>query len=170
MGSILLKKIVLIGLLLLAGCSDSVQVTDLGPVKKPEGHDRVSQDAREVAVRKAEIPPEVRARFGSVEVSIGVPKGSKTVRLEVPLDGRAEDAAAGVVVEAKDYVPAFMIVGGAVTSKNDGTENPAVWLDVQVRGKKVFSGWAFRDYPDLTPSREPGYDVRLLRAKRIVVK
>lgn len=157
--------------LLLAACSDSVQVTDLGPVMKPDGHDQVAQDVREVKVRKVDVPPEVRARFKSVEMSVGLPGGGQPVRLEVPLGGRAESAGAGIVVAAKDYLPSFVIQGDTVTSKQGGSaENPSVWLEVQVKGRKVFSGWAFRDYPDLTPTLVPGYSVNLLAAKPVALE
>lgn len=154
--------------LLLAACSDQAAVTDLGPVKKPAGHDRFAEAPR---ARKVEVPPEVRARFKSVEVSVGLPGGDRPVRLEAPLGGRAESAGAGIVVAAKDYLPSFVIQGDTVTSKQGGSaENPSVWLEVQVKGRKVFSGWAFRDYPELTPSLVPGYSVRLLAAKSVALE
>lgn len=160
------RHLIIFVFLALAACSDSVQVTDLGPVTKPDGHDQVAQDAREVKVRKVEVPPEIRARFKSVEVAVGLPGGGQPVRLEVPLGGRAESAGAGVVVAAKDYLPSFVILGDSVTTKRDGSDgNPSVWLEVQVKGRKVFNGWAFRDYPELTPPLVPGYSVKLLAAK-----
>lgn len=160
------RHLIIFVLLALTACSDSMQVTDLGPVMKPDGHDQVAQDAREAKVRKVEVPPEVRARFKSVEVAVGLPGGGRPVRLEVPLGGRAESAGAGIVVAAKDYLPSFVMLEDSVTTKpGDSAENPSVWLEVQVKGRKVFSGWAFRDYPELTPPLVPGHSVKLLAAK-----
>lgn len=165
------RHLIILVLLALAACSDSVQVTDLGPVTKPDGHDQAAQDARGVKVRKVEVPPEVRARFKSVEVAVALPGGDRPVRLEVPLGGRAESDGAGIVVAAKDYLPSFVISGDSITTQpGDSAGNPSVWLEVQVKGRKVFSGWAFRDYPELTPPLVPGYGVKLLAAKPAVRK
>ncbi len=154
--------------LLLAACSDQASVSDLGPVKKPAGHD---QFAGAPQARKVEVPSEVRARFKSVEVSVGLPSGGQSTRLEVPLGRQAESTGAEIMVAAKDYLPSFVILGDTVTTKPGGsTENPSVWLEVQVKGRKVFSGWAFRDYPELTPPIVPGYSVKLLAAKSVVLK
>lgn len=162
------KYLIAFVLAALAACTDQAPVTDLGTAKKPIGHDRITETPR---VRKVEVPPEVRERFKSVEVSLSLPGGSPPVRLSVPLGGRAESPGAGIVVTAKDYLPSFVIMGDTVTTKQDGSaENPSVWLEVQVKGRKVFNGWAFRDYPDLTAPLVPGYSVKLLNAKTAAIK
>ena len=168
------KYLIIPTLLMLAACNDQASVTDMGLVKKPAGHDQLAeapQVAQVAQVRKVEVPPEVRARFKRVEVLISLPGGGKPVHLDVPLGGRAESAGAGIVVEAKDYLPSFVIEGDTVTNKpGDAAENPSVWLEVQVKGRKVFSGWAFRDYPELTTPLVPGYSAKLLAAKSVALK
>lgn len=165
------KYLIIPILLMLAACNDQVSVTDMGLVKKPVGHDQLAEAPQVAQVRKVEVPPEVRARFKRVEVLITLPGGGQPVHLDVPLGGRAESAGAGIVVEAKDYLPSFVIDGDTVTNKpGDTAENPSVWLEVQVKGRKVFSGWAFRDYPELTTPLVPGYSAKLLAAKSVARK
>lgn len=152
-------------LLLLIGlgaCSDSVQVTDLGKVRKPAGHDEMAQEAAQPKAYRVEVPVSVRAKYESVEIGLKTPEGGEAIHLQVPIGGYAREAKRGIEVAAKDYLPSFSMTGERITTRENGPENPAVWLDVRVHGKEVFRGWVFRDEPGLIAPLIPGYSVDLL--------
>lgn len=154
-------------LLGLGACSDSVQVTDLGKVQKPAGHDQMVQEATQPKAYRVEVPVSVRAKYKSVEIGLKMPKGGEAIHLQVPIGGYAREAKRGIEVAAKDYLPSFSMAGERITTREGGPENPAVWVDVRVHGKEVFRGWVFRDEPGLTAPLVPGYSVDLLGVKTV---
>lgn len=151
--------------LLLAGCEEQAEVIDLGPVTAtPEGEEVVRlQDARPQGERQVLPPQALAGHYNEVRLSLQLP-GSAVQEVDLPLDDKVHEVANGTLL-ARDYLPAFIIRGGKITSDGVEEKNPAVYLEWHHQGRLIFQGWSFRNYPDLTPVKVSGYRLRLLAAR-----
>jgi len=151
--------------LLLGGCGEQAEVIDLGPVSEAPEPDEVVrlQDATPHAQRQVQTPSELDGRYRQVRLSLQLP-GGEAQAFDLPLDGKSHEVAGGTLL-ARDYLPAFLIRGGEITSDGLEEKNPAVYLEWRHQGRLLFKGWCFRNYPDLNTVKTPGYQLRLLAAR-----
>lgn len=93
-----------------------------------------------------EIPPEVAAKWKSVELAIvGAGGTNKTARLE--LGGAISVPGTDLVLYAAAFVPSFEANSGRVTSRSNELDNPAVLVKLTQRDRVVAEGWVFQKFP-----------------------
>lgn len=150
--------------LLLAACGEQVEIIDLGYLDEPASMPTVSQNKSKSEQREIFIPESLQGKYQQVVLEVTTPNMTSPTELELPLNGQAQQTAYGELT-VKDYLPAFVVQGGVITSKGLDESNPALWVKWQRNDEKLFSGWLFRDHPTLHPIRQPGYQLRLIAAK-----
>ena len=150
--------------LLLVACGNGVEVTDLGKLEKPAQHDAAAQavQAPEPVVRKVVVTEEVAKSFSGVKLSMKRRAEVKPNEFSQTLgETRTVD---GVTLTVRDYLPSFYMDQDAIRSEGSEENNPAVWVEAREGEKLLFNGWLFRDYPELTPPVEEGFELRLVAA------
>lgn len=155
----------LCGALLLTACGDSVEVTDLGKLEKPAQHDAAAatvQEAPAEVERRVVVPDEVRKRFTAVTLTIK--RGAEATPLRLTQQLGTTRQLNGLTLTVGDYLPAFFMDNGAFSSQGSDESNPAVWLEAVDGAKLLYRGWLFRDYPELNPPQEPGFEILLVEA------
>ncbi|HEY0635580.1 MAG TPA: hypothetical protein VGE00_09360 [Gammaproteobacteria bacterium] len=148
----------------LTACGDGVEVTDLGKLEKPAEHEQAvaSVQAPAPVERQVVVPEAVQKKFAAVTLSMKRRPEAKEQRLTLPLG--TTQTSGGLTVMARDYLPAFVMQAATITSEGVEESNPAVWVEVREGEHVLFSGWLFRDYPELNPPKDPAFALRLVEA------
>ncbi|HEY0720163.1 MAG TPA: hypothetical protein VGE50_02805 [Gammaproteobacteria bacterium] len=149
---------------LLTACGNGVEVTDLGTLEKPAEHEQAVATAQvpAPAARQVVVPDEVQKKFRAVTLTMKRRPEAPEQRLTLELD--TTQTLDGLTVTARDYLPAFVMQAESITSEGVEESNPAVWVEVRAGEALLFSGWLFRDYPELNPPQDPAFAIRLVEA------
>lgn len=110
------------------------------------------------------IPPEVKAKWKSVELSITA-TGGKEQRARVAIGDKVAIANTGLSLSVDAFVPAFMSDAGVVTSSSNQLDNPAVELQLRDHKGKIAEGWVFQNLADFNSFSSKQVSVRLLSAE-----
>lgn len=110
------------------------------------------------------IPPEVKAKWKSVELSITA-TGGKEQRAHVTIGDKVTVANTGLSLNVAAFVPAFMSDAGVVTSSSNNLDNPAVQLQLRDGKGKIAEGWVFQSLPEFNSFSSSKVSVRLLSAE-----
>jgi hypothetical protein len=110
------------------------------------------------------IPPEVKAKWKSVELSISA-AGGKEQRARITIGDKVAVANTGLSLGVTAFVPAFMSDAGVVTSSSNQLDNPAVQLQLSDSKGKITEGWVFLSLPDFNSFSSREISVRLLSAE-----
>ena len=84
--------------------------------------------------------------------------------LDVPLGGSARIPDSDLEVRADVFLPAFTMAAEEITSNGVELSNPAARITVLEKGKEIFGGWVFTNFPDVHPFEHPRYSLRLASA------
>lgn len=146
----------------LHGCGEQVEIIDLGPLETPEDHDTATAP-KPSGPSPVKAPEEIASRYSSITLAVRRPGETEPRHLEIPLGGELVDGPGRL--SARDYLPAFMISQGTITSEGLEEKNPAVYASWVEGDQQIFEGWLFRDYPNLNPPRVEGYLIQFLSAQ-----
>lgn len=110
------------------------------------------------------IPPEVKAKWKSVELAI-TPAGGKEQRAHVTIGDKVAIANTALSLSVDAFVPAFMSDAGVVSSSSNQLDNPAVELQLRDHKGKIAEGWVFQNLADYNSFSSSQVSVRLLSAE-----
>ncbi len=110
------------------------------------------------------IPPEVKAKWKSVELSITA-AGGKEQRTRVTIGDKVTVANSDLSISVAAFVPAFVSDAGVVSSSSNNPDNPAVQLQLRDRKGKIAEGWVFQSLPEFNSFSSSKVSVRLLSAE-----
>lgn len=110
------------------------------------------------------IPPEVKAKWKSVELSITA-AGGKEQRVRITIGDKVAVPNTALSLGVSAFVPAFMSDAGVVTSSSNKLDNPAVQLQLSNSKGKITEGWVFQSLPDFNSFHSREVSVRLLSAE-----
>lgn len=96
------------------------------------------------------VPDSVKAKYKSVVMAVGVRKTGDVKKFTVRIGDTASVPGTDYTVKVIAYLPAWMLKGNMVTTKNDQQTDPAVRATIYESGKVVFDGFIFEKHK--TPS------------------
>lgn len=153
--------------LLLAACGEQAEIVDLGLVgegEEPPNTESVQIAPHVAAPRQVVVPEAVKGRYQTATLAIKLPGMEKAAEIELPLDGQSHPTDFGTLT-VRDYLPAFLMQDDAITSGGAEETNPALWAQWQQEGETIFSGWLFRNYPDMSQVKRPQHQIALVGAR-----
>lgn len=110
------------------------------------------------------IPPEVKAKWKSVELSITT-AGGKEQRARVTIGDKVAVTDTDLSLSVAAFVPAFTSDAGVVSSSSNTLDNPAVQLQLRDRKGEIAKGWVFQSLPEFNSFSSNKVSVRLLSAE-----
>ena len=110
------------------------------------------------------VPPEVAKTYSAIRLTWKDTGSGREGALDVPLGGSARVPDSDLEVRADVFLPAFTMAGEEITSNGVELSNPAARITVLEKGKEIFGGWIFTNFPDVHPFEHPRYSLRLAGA------
>ncbi len=150
-------------LLLLGACQEPERETSVLPVTPAPQKDLVSQELTHVrSITRVILPEEVAGKWQGVKIAVFNKSASREEVLSVPLGGQVDVPDSVLRLEARTFLPAFLMEGTLITSSSNELSNPAVEIAV-LEGKKVlFKGWLFSRYPGTHAFQHPQFSFTLI--------
>ncbi len=159
-----------VGALALAGCKGKVQPREKA---MPPDHPPIPMgQAPEMmppamgpgggGERPFVIPEGLKGKYTGVELRVEE-KGKETSKTYmVGLHKSLTLPGSDLVIEVGDYLPSLSVGDSEVTSGLEET-NPAVKVRVTEKGKELYSGWLFQNFPDVHPFQHERFALTLKR-------
>jgi hypothetical protein len=110
------------------------------------------------------VPPEVAKTYSAIRLTWKDSGAAREGTLDVPLGGSARIPDSDLEVRADVFLPAFTMAAEEITSNGVELSNPAARITVLEKGKEIFGGWIFTNFPDVHPFEHPRYSLRLASA------
>jgi hypothetical protein len=110
------------------------------------------------------VPPEVAKTYSAIQLTWKDSQAARDGTLDVPLGASARIPGSDLEVRADVFLPAFTMAAEEITSNGIELSNPAARITVLEKGKEVFGGWIFTNFPDVHPFEHPRYTLRLAGA------
>lgn len=110
------------------------------------------------------VPPEVAKTYSAIRLTWKDSGSAREGTLDVPLGGSARIPESDLEVRADVFLPAFTMAAEEITSNGMELSNPAARITVLEKGKEIFGGWIFTNFPDVHPFQHPRYSLRLASA------
>src|SRR6476659_901119 len=110
------------------------------------------------------VPPEVAKTYSAIQLTWKDSAGGKEGTLDVPLEGTARIPGSDLDVRADVFLPAFTMAAEEITSNGVELTNPAARITVVEKGKEIFGGWIFTNFPDVHPFQHPRFSLKLAGA------
>ena len=110
------------------------------------------------------VPPEVAKTYSAIRLTWKDSGSAREGTLDVPLGGSARIPNSELEVRADVFLPAFTMAAEEITSNGVELSNPAARITVLEKGKEIFGGWIFTNFPDVHPFEHPRYSLRLASA------
>lgn len=107
------------------------------------------------------VPPEVEQTYSAIRLSWKDSGSGKEGSLDVPLGGSAPLPGSDLEVRADAFLPAFTMSGEEITTQGVEPNNPAARITVAEKGKEIFGGWIFTNFPDVHPFQHPRISLHL---------
>lgn len=148
-------------LLLLNACPE---VEPVAPVDVPTAQERsAKEDLPHVrSITRVILPDEVAGHWQGVKIAVFNKSASREEVLLVPLGGQVDVPDSVLRLEARTFLPAFVMEGTLITSSSNALSNPAVEIAI-LEGKKVlFKGWLFSRYPGTHAFQHPQFSFTLI--------
>ena len=111
------------------------------------------------------VPPEVAKTYSAIRLTWKDSGAAREGTLDVPLGGSARIPDSELEVRADVFLPAFTMAAEEITSYGVELSNPAARITVLEKGKEIFGGWIFTNFPDVHPFEHPRYSLRLAGAR-----
>lgn len=112
--------------------------------------------------REVTLDDAVRSAWRAIRVEIADLEGGDGLEVEVPLGGAAALGDSGLTLEAKVFVPDFVMDGGGISSRSAAPANPAAKIVIREAGVEDYQGWLFATMPEIHPYPHARYRVRLI--------
>jgi len=158
--------------LVLGGCSKSEEPKpeaaktpapagqpEMPPSHPPTGGQEGGMGMPASGPRQVVVPEDVKSTWKGVVLSVVDKETNASHDVTVDIGSSVTDGDLEITVE--NFLPAFSMGGGSITSSSADTLNPAARLVVKDKGAEVFSGWLFSMYPDAHPFQHDKYNVVL---------
>ena len=107
------------------------------------------------------VPPEIEKTYSAIRLSWKDSGSGKEGALDVPLGGSATVPRSELEVHSDVFLPAFTMAADEITSNGVEPTNPAARITVAEKGKEIFGGWIFTNFPDVHPFLHPRFTLRL---------
>jgi hypothetical protein len=141
----------------LGGCDSQREPTPVGP--QPVQSDTL-RPARKAGSRVV-VPAEVEGKWRAVKIAVlDKTTGRETVHT-VAIGGQLA-LAGDIVLQVRNFLPAFIMEGTVLTSVSNETRNPAAQIVVTEGEKEVYRGWLFSLYPGTHAFQHPQYSFTLV--------
>ena len=116
------------------------------------------------------VPPEVAKTYSAIRLTWKDSGSGKDGSVDVPLGGSARVPGSEMEVRCDAFLPAFTMAGDEITSNGVEATNPAARITVAEKGKEIFSGWIFTNFPDVHPFQHPRFSLRLAGGVKVAAK
>ncbi|GAB4273427.1 MAG: DUF2155 domain-containing protein [Deferrisomatales bacterium] len=162
----------------LAGCSKKEEPVAEAPkaeapqaeagskgLEMPPSHPKVGGESASAGAeaappqRQIVVPDDVKNTWKAVVLELTDKTENKTEEVTVEIGQTV--TVGGLEITVENFLPAFTMGGGQITSKSNETENPAARLIVKEGGSEVFSGWLFTLFPEAHPFQHERYGLLL---------
>jgi len=111
------------------------------------------------------LDSEVGSRWKAVEITVTEKsEGGKSFTVEIPLGGETDVEGTPLKVKLLGFVPDFAMGADSITTKSLDDVNPAAKIEVSEGEQVLFTGWSFRDFPEMHSFDDPRYTVQLSKA------
>jgi hypothetical protein len=107
------------------------------------------------------VPPEVEKTYSAVRLTWKDSGNGKEGKVDVPLGGSARIPDSELEVRCDVFLPAFTMAADQITSNGVEPSNPAARISVAEKGKEIFGGWIFTNFPDVHPFQHPRFSLKL---------
>ncbi len=107
------------------------------------------------------VPPEVEKTYSAVRLTWKDSGNGKEGTVDVPLGGSARIPDSELEVRCDVFLPAFTMAADQITSNGVEPSNPAARVSVAEKGKEIFGGWIFTNFPDVHPFQHPRFSLKL---------
>jgi hypothetical protein len=112
--------------------------------------------------RPVVIPEGLKGKYTGVELIVSEKGRAEGKTYVVGLHKTLALSGSDLVIEVGDYLPALSVGENEVTSGLEET-NPAVKIRVTEKGKEIYSGWLFQNFPNVHPFQHERYAISLKR-------
>jgi len=146
----------LTGLAFLAACGGE-PATHNGDAQ-PETH---KQDVPIKGSSVVEVPDEVKGSWSGVVLLVKDNKKGISDEYTVPIDSTLKLPDSDIMVNVREYLPAFAMQGSIITSLSNEPNNPAAFISVNEGGNEIFAGWLFSRYPTTHAFSHPRFAITL---------
>lgn len=113
--------------------------------------------------RKVIIPDIVKGKWASVTLEVKNKQTSKAQNLTVNLNSEVSVPETDLKVKVGEFLPAFTM-SDVITSSSNEPKNPAVHITVFEKGKEIFKGWIYQNFPEIHAFEHDKYSIILKSA------
>lgn len=108
-----------------------------------------------------ELPEIVKGKWKGVVLVVDDKQGGGSGEHKVSLGAKFKVPGSDLMVEVREFFPAFVMQGSSITSMSNDPNNPAALVSVTEGGSEIFSGWLFARYPTTHAFSHPRYSIVL---------
>ncbi len=108
------------------------------------------------------VPEEVKAAWKAVKIEVEFKEAKTRKEFTIPLDSEFPLPDSDLVVKTGVFLPHFSMTADQITSASNDLSNPACNIEIQEKGKQVYKGWLFANFPDVHPFQHDKFSVKLL--------
>jgi len=120
----------------------------------------------ETPVRRPEarivVPDEVQGAWVAVKIAVLDKETDKEQIYTVEIGSEQGLGDSGLLLQVKNFLPAFIMDGTTMTSASNETKNPAAQIVITEGSKEVYKGWLFSLYPGTHAFQHPRYSFTLV--------
>ncbi len=127
-----------------------------------ENHQSIakSQSAKE---RKTVVPKSVEGKWKAVKILIRDKADEENNAMElVSLGSTFSLPNSEIRVKVGPFFPNFMMDETTITSVDNELGNPAIYLVIEEKGKELYKGWIFKNYPTLYAFEHEQFGLQLM--------
>lgn len=159
-------SLVVFGALTLAGCRGKVETQGKAmpphpPMPMDQAHEMMPPTMGGEG-RPVVIPEALKGKYTGVELVVTEKGQAQGKTYTVGLHKSLAVPGSDLVIEVGDYLPSLSVGDNAVTSGLEET-NPAVKITVTEKGKEIYDGWLFQNFPNVHPFEHERFGISLKR-------
>lgn len=110
--------------------------------------------------RKVVVPDIVKGKWASVLLEVKDKQTSKAQNISANLNTEVTVPNTELKIKVGEFLPAFTM-SDVITSSSNELKNPAVHITVFEKGKEIFKGWIYQNFPEIHAFEHEKYSIVL---------
>ncbi len=109
-----------------------------------------------------ELLPEISNVYSGIRIEAVNKNNNKKIEVIVPFNETVAISDTGLSIVTKSYYTDFTINAGGVKNVSMVEKNPGAKVTITEKGKEVFDGWLFQNFPDMHPFEHPEWKILMI--------
>ncbi len=127
-----------------------------------DGHPPLTKDQKNVQ-REIFVPKSVAGKWKAVKILVRDKSDEeRNIMQTIDLGSTFPLGDSGIIVNAVEFFPNFVLDQTRYTSMDNTLDNPAIHLVITENGKEIYNGWTFAKYPGLYAFEHQRYSLQLM--------